>query len=80
VQESRPGELAELDAGELVALLHKAFHAQADLIAKAHGVSMGGVRLVDDLHTHLGKLYRKRLAKMEADIRGRLAAEQVPGQ
>lgn len=80
VQESYKGELAGLGAADLVALMHKAFRAQADVIAKAHGVSMGGVQLVDDLQAHLGKLYRKRLAKLDADIKRRLKHEEVPGQ
>lgn len=75
VQESYKNEVSDLSAADLVALLHKAFRAQADVIAKAHGVSTGGVRMVDEMQEALGKAYRKRLAKLDRDIRRRLKAE-----
>lgn len=75
VQESYKDELSDKSPADLVALMHKAFHAQADVIAKAHGVSMGGVAMVDELQVKLGKLYRKRLAKLDKDIRRRLKQE-----
>lgn len=75
VQESYAGELSDLGAADLVAVMHKAFQAQASVIAKAHGVSMGGVQMVDELQEQLGKAYRKRLEKMQKDIKRRLSAE-----
>jgi hypothetical protein len=75
VQESYKGELSDKGPADLVALMHKGFRAQFDVIAKAHGISMGGVQMVDELQDKLGQLYRKRLVKLRKDIEKRLKAE-----